>query len=436
MARFRLILNWLPPAARLPVVAALIVFVVAVATTQVALQLQTAATDSQFRRLGQVYLDGLLASVRPALEAVDERAAAERFRQAFRERQGITERGLFAFTSEGRLLTYLTDADLPVDTAAAVAPGELTFDRSTGMGWIARPVDDGRTGRLVAALDMRELLAARRRLALGLVLVDLALAAAFGFLAYYVLERMGRPIAALLDRLRHATDGPPVSVPDEAVARADPSTAALMTAFNGMVRSMQDRERLAGEAGEREQAAALGRLAATVAHEVRNPLGGLATAVSTLKHFGGDAAVRAESLGLLERGIDAVDRMVTSTLNFYRPEDERRLSPLDFADLEHLVRPTAVRAGLRLDWHIAFAGEVALGAVGVRQVLLNLLLNACAATAPGGVVALSAGIEGDHLVCTIIDGGSGMDSTSIHRLTGDPGHAAGDTEPQIGRAHV
>ncbi|BBK41337.1 hypothetical protein STVA_13570 [Allostella vacuolata] len=422
-------LSWLPPAARLPVVAGLAVFVVAVVTTQVALLLQASATDSQFHRLGQVYLDGLLAGTRPALEAGEPAGLEERFLQAFRERQGITERALFAFGSDGRLLASHMDLPLGADRAAAVVPGRLEFDQPSGIAWIARQVDDGRTGRLVAALDMSDMLAARRRLALGLILLDLALAAACGFLAYRGLTWMSRPIAILLDRLRQASVAPPTLVPDRVLAQADRPTAALMTAYNAMAESLGERQRRAGETAEREQAAALGRLAATVAHEVRNPLGGLATAVSTLKRFGDDAQVRAESLGLLERGIEAIDRIVSSTLNFYRPEDERRLGPVDFADLEHLVRPAAARAGVRLDWQVTLAGEVAVGAVGVRQVLLNLLLNACAATAPGGTVSLVAAISGGDLVCTIADGGSGLDPAAARRLEG--GGPAGE-EPQDG----
>lgn len=74
-ARF---LSFLPPAARLPVAAGLAVFVVAVLTTQLALRLQAAAADTQFQRLGEVYLDGLAAAVRGALE----RATAPTWRPA------------------------------------------------------------------------------------------------------------------------------------------------------------------------------------------------------------------------------------------------------------------------------------------------------------------------------------------------------------------
>lgn len=195
---------------------------------------------------------------------------------------------------------------------------------------------------------------------------------------------------------------------------ADPRTAQVLAAYNRMVDGVRERERLAAELAERDQAAALGRLAATVAHEVRNPLGGLATAVSTLRRFGDRPEVREESLAFLERGIGALDRIVTSTLNVYRPEDDRRLTRSDLEDLRHLLRPAAERAGVAVEFELDLPSEdVALGSGGVRQVLLNLLLNACAATPPGGRVGLHVSVEGEELVCEVSDEGQGLDPARL-----------------------
>ena len=418
MLKIGLLIAWLPPAVRLPVVAGLIVFVVGAGTTQVALFLQSLANDTQLEQIGEVYLDGLVASARPAIEAEDGSAVARLFEKAFQERQGISERGLFAFATDGRLLARHGDESIPLDRAAQVSPGTLTIDHDIGLGWVGRTVDAGRGGKIVAALEFEGIVASRRRLAWGVILVDIVLAAAAGIVAYLALSRMGRPITTLLDRLRRATVGPPTTIPSNILAEADHSIAPLIAAYNAMAESARERQRLLGEAAERDQAAALGRLAAIVAHEVRNPLAGLATAVSTLDRFGDDPEVRREAIGLLGRGIDAIDRMVTSTLNFYRPTDERRLSRDDFDDLEHLVKPAAERAGVRLDWCIDLPTQLAVGATGVRQVLLNLLLNACAAAAPGGTVTLTAGVEDGMLICTIADDGEGLESGTLDHLDG------------------
>jgi two-component system, OmpR family, sensor kinase len=61
----------LPSALRLPTAAGVIVFAVAVGTTQLALQVTNREADRRLAQLGEVYLDGLAASVRAGLEARD-----------------------------------------------------------------------------------------------------------------------------------------------------------------------------------------------------------------------------------------------------------------------------------------------------------------------------------------------------------------------------
>jgi signal transduction histidine kinase len=102
----------------------------------------------------------------------------------------------------------------------------------------------------------------------------------------------------------------------------------------------------------------------------------------------------------------------------YRPANERRLTKNDFVDLERLVRPVADREALRLEWKTDLPESLSVAAVGARQVLLNLLLNACAVTPPGGRVGLSARIEDGALVCEISDGGSGMPADHAQHLSG------------------
>lgn len=402
----------LPPALRLPAAAGAVVFLVAVGTTQVAMQATHRETDGQLERLGQVYLDGLAASVRLGLDGRDPAYVEVRFRRAFGEQRGVAERALFAFTPAGELLARHGEAALPEETARATPDNRLVVDAAAGIAWIGRTVtvEARPAGRLVAALDIGPMLAARARLSWMIVVADFLLAGLFAVLTWLALGRLGRPLRALVERLSDGAHRPPDRLPDAMLAAADPRTAKMLAAYNRMVDGVRERERLSAELAERDQAAALGRLAATIAHEVRNPLGGLATAVSTLRRFGDRPEVREESLAFLERGISALDRIVTSTLNVYRPEDDRRLTRSDLEDLRHLLRPAAERGGVAVEFDLNLpAEELALGASGVRQVLLNLLLNACAATPPGGRVGLRVRIEGAEMVCDVADEGPGLD---------------------------
>lgn len=423
----------LPSALRLPAAAGVIVFAVAVGTTQLALHVTHREADRRLVQLGEVYLDGLAASVRAGLEARDATYVSERMARAFAEQRGVAERTLFAFTPDGALLARHGDPGKPAAQALALGADEWRLDAGTGTAWVSRVVEgtEGPAGRVVAALDVSPILAARMRLAWGIVLLDLLLAGLAALLTWAVLRRLGRPLRILVEALSDAARQAPVPLPEPIVAQADPRSAAVLRAYNSMADGMRERERLTAELAEREQAAALGRLAATIAHEVRNPLGGLVTAVSTLRRFGADPEVRHESLAFLDRGIAALDRIVTSTLTLYRADEDRPLMRTDLEDLAFLARPAAERRGIVLAVSLDLPeGEIAPGAGGVRQVLLNLLLNACEATPLGGTVELRARCEAADLICEIVDAGPGLNAAEAERLTG--GGAATPTSKGIG----
>lgn len=424
----------LPHALRLPALAGVIVFAVAVGTTQIALQINNREADRQLERLGQVYLDGIAASIGSGLVLRDGDYIAARFARAFDEQRGVAERALFAFAADDTLLARHGDAAIPAE-AAATATTAWRVDAGSGTAWIARRVDGvaGPAGRVVAALDVAPILAARSRLSWAIVLMDSLLAAGFALATWLVLRRLYRPLGALVQELSDGAERAPARLADEVVAGADPRSAVVLRAYNRMVDGVRERERLTAELADREQAAALGRLAATLAHEVRNPLGGLATSVSTLRRFGADAQVRDESLAFLERGIGALDRIVTSTLNLYRAEEDRPLTRADLDDLAQLVRPAAQRRGVALAFELDLPeGPVAPGAGGVRQVLLNLLLNACEATPSGGTVEFRARLEGSELVCEIADQGQGLDAGQAARLAGEAVPAPGSRRLGLG----
>jgi signal transduction histidine kinase len=425
-------LGWIPAPVRLPALAGVIVFVVAVGTTQLALTLESRESDRKTEQLARVYLDGLAAAIAGPVRAGDWAEVERRFRAAFGEQEGVAETALLLIASDGRTLTRVATRDGEPPPARHVTGLQPAFslDERAGLAWASRAVAGQADLRLVATLDIAPLLSARRQVFWGVVLLDLVIAALCALLASLILRRINRPTEALLALMQEAARGSRQRVPMQIVADADRGVAPVLNAYNEMIDGLAERERLRADIAERSRAAALGQLAATMAHEVRNPLGGLSTAVATLRKFGDDAAVRTESLDFLGRGIDQIDSIVTRMLNIHRPEDERRLTRADFEDLRLLVRPAAAKKGLRLDWSLALPESFAVGASGVRQVLLNLLLNACAASPREGTVTLTAAVEGDALVCTVSDQGQGMEPSRVAQLVG--GRAAEPMPRRLG----
>jgi signal transduction histidine kinase len=94
------------------------------------------------------------------------------------------------------------------------------------------------------------------------------------------------------------------------------------------------------------------------------------------------------------------------------------LQRADIDDLKLLIEPEIRRKSLTLQWRNEAFDEVQVSPSVVRQVLLNLLLNACQATPPGGQVSLRAAVEDAHLVAIVEDSGPGLSDSAHDVLVG------------------
>ena len=177
-------------------------------------------------------------------------------------------------------------------------------------------------------------------------------------------------------------------------------------------RRSREVEKLRREVSEVQHLAAVGRLAASVAHEVRNPLSAIRGMVQYLgKHCEPDSK-QAEYAQVALSEVDRLARVVTSLLEYSRPRLPRRVE-MDLGESLTRVKSLLADEPLAKSVEIELQPDPELPAVWadpdqVGQVLLNLSLNALQALNGEGRLRLGSSRDGDRVRLVVEDSGPGL----------------------------
>lgn len=204
-------------------------------------------------------------------------------------------------------------------------------------------------------------------------------------------RRTGAPLLSLADAMRHVPDkldeAPAVDLP-----YSQDEIGQLGQAFRRMMEELRKKRQLESQMLITERLAAVGRLSAGIAHEINNPLGGMLTAIKTYQRHGTADPLATQTLSLLERGLSQIRNTVGALLVETKAQD-RPFEPADIDDLLILVEAEAQARNIRIFVDGGLTMPLSLPATLMRQILLNLLLNAIAAADLGGMVKLSIAAE-------------------------------------------
>lgn len=288
--------------------------------------------------------------------------------------------------------------------------------------------------------------------ALGL---GLALALATTATVLLVTRRLvTRPLAALTRSLRQAAAGErPAGAPagrgDEMAdlaAEFHRMGERLATAHHSLQGEQQMRQQFEGRLRNADRLAGLGRLSAGLAHEIGTPLNVISgRAESLMRHLGGnDPAVR--SLRDIATQTERIVHIMSDMLDFARMKPPRRVptsleevarTVLDMAKPQLARGHVAVRVDLPPDLPLVVADADQL-----RQVCLNLVLNALDAMQEGGTLTIRAAVHGGPhadrggperrwVAVDFVDTGVGIPAANLDRLfdpfftTKEPGKGTG-----------
>ena len=169
-----------------------------------------------------------------------------------------------------------------------------------------------------------------------------------------------------------------------------------------------------------DRLSAIGQLASNLAHEIRNPLGSIRGALSALDGPEIDESLRLELRGIVNKECARLERLLTNLLDFARPRmPEYQDSDIGktFDTVIELVGHAAGRGGIHLRREVApdmpaFEGDPEQ----LRQVILNLTLNAIQAMPDGGEIVLAAHRQSSSILIQVRDQGTGIAAENLERI--------------------
>lgn len=174
--------------------------------------------------------------------------------------------------------------------------------------------------------------------------------------------------------------------------------AVLVVALLGLtgwqLRTLRRYVALREEAARRERLAALGGMAAVLAHEIRNPLGGIKGVAQFLKEKPPSDPAQGEMLQAIVSEATRLERLVTDLLTYARPRPpDRRPTdlPATLREVMAMAQPAADAAGVKVGLRAPDAlPPVQADPEQMKQLFANLVMNAIQAMPDGGAVTIAA----------------------------------------------
>lgn len=253
-----------------------------------------------------------------------------------------------------------------------------------------------------------------------LFLIFVATILAVGLTLYLMVDLM---VVRRLSRLSLAMDQYPQQSPLPALLPSgNDEVGRLSGKFRDLCgrleRSQQELDRTRKQIFQSEKLAALGQLAAGVAHEVNNPLGGMLNCIKSMQEAPEDDVLRQRYLGLIEKGLKRIGNTVQQLLNFGRREPLRysriavdSLIKECFLLLEYALKKITLRPELTLG-----EKKYPIDSGALQQAVVNIVLNAVQAMPEGGTLTVGSREENGWLCLTFADTGTGIAEEDLAKI--------------------
>ncbi|MFH1223401.1 MAG: ATP-binding protein, partial [Pseudomonadota bacterium] len=165
--------------------------------------------------------------------------------------------------------------------------------------------------------------------------------------------------------------------------------------------------------------AAIGEVASVIIHEIKNPLGIIKISGNTLKKRYPEDARTVEILGFIEEEVNRMNDTVTNFLDYAKPKHpiKRRYSVEELKAYLFNMRPEIEKEGHKLEINISEGiNNFEIDPDHLKQMLLNLLINAKEASTHGSVIKVDVTFSEGDLEISVTDSGKGISEEVSKRL--------------------
>lgn len=273
------------------------------------------------------------------------------------------------------------------------------------------PLPNGWTAAMI--VDKERVAAPLQRVRKVLMMVTILVSACLLALFIVLWRRLTPRVRALVDGSQEIAAG---NLSARIDATGKDEIASVAQAFNLMTGQLQ---KLIHSAVEAEKMAALGRFATSLAHEVRNPLSTVKTTVQALLATEPKGEKRDILMGMDDE-IDRLDDTLHDLLTYARPRPPQHDRVLVWELLERIkVMATTLLQEQSVSLVPLGETDIRVFADGgqLRQIMMNLILNALQAMESGGLLTIRVRRERNFGVIEISDTGTGMPEDVLSRVT-------------------
>lgn len=187
-----------------------------------------------------------------------------------------------------------------------------------------------------------------------------------------------------------------------------------------ILRDISGRQRIERSLMQAEKIAAAGRMAATIAHEINNPLEAVVNLLYLAKSNAGDAKDVVKYVDAAESEVARVSHIARQTLGFYREHAAATFTSLSelAASAITIYAPKCKAAGIQIEGRLKSKREIVLRKGELMQVISNLIANAIYAMPEGGTLTISTeDVESAAgVLLTIEDNGQGIPADKLPRI--------------------